>query len=347
MSSGLSSDQVVKNQIIEELGYEHGPIKLRIFPEGSNDDQIPFSEGGLTFGGKDTLYGSCDAAWYIENTEYVDVFSGKTINEKPIIALEGTDALQRGSSGNAQYQRFHHALGAVRAGIIGIYYLKPGQENMRLDLLEMAYNASKLEKGTYLITQSLSLVKNIIDLINRYGENSEELQAFLYEEVEKMHEKWLEEEFASKYSSDWNVFADRRSTIIRDDNIIKYCARNKRNFTDSSQRAGHIAVGEMYLSKYFFIDKKVNYLFLRMFEDEKIEMDTKKSTDKEWNLLRSEPNVEIKTVDDLMGLPLELKNNLIRIKDEPLKSGTPAKHLYDATVKEICEMIRNGSIKLR
>ena len=122
MSSGLSSDQIVKNQIIEELGYEHERIKLRIFPEGSNDDQIPFADGGLTFGNKDTLYGSCDAAWYIDGVSYFDEISGRTINQKPVIALEGTDALQRGSSGNAQYQRFHHALGAVREGLIGIYY---------------------------------------------------------------------------------------------------------------------------------------------------------------------------------------------------------------------------------
>jgi len=346
MSSGLSSDQIVKNQIIEELGYEHERIKLRIFPEGSNDDQIPFADGGLTFGNKDTLYGSCDAAWYIDGVSYFDEISGRTINQKPVIALEGTDALQRGSSGNAQYQRFHHALGAVREGLIGIYYLKPGNKKVRLDLFEMAYNASRLEKGTYLITQSLELVRDIINLINKYGEDSEELRLFLKERVEEMHEIWLNNEFNKKYNGDWQNFADKRSTIIQEDSVIKYCARNKRNFIDSSQRAGHIAVGEMYLSKYFFINKKVKYLFLRMFNEEKLEMDTKKLTDKEWNLLRSEENVEIKTVDDLIGLPRTLRENLIKIKDIPLKSGTRAMYLYNKTAQKICEMIKDGSIKV-
>ena len=346
MSSGLSSDRIVKNQIIQDIEYENGKIRLRIFPEGSNDDQIPFVDGGLTFGLRDTMYGSCDAVWYIEGEEYFDRASGRTIYQKPVIALEGTDALQRGSSGNAQYQRFHHALGAVREGIIGIYYLKPGNKKLRLDLYEMAYSATKLEKGTYLITQDLQVVEHIIKLINTYGESSKELKDFLEQKTKEMHDIWVKEEFNKSYKGDWQTFADNRSTIIQEDSIIKYCARNKRNFTDSSQRAGHIAVGEMYLSKYFFIDKKIKYLFLRLFNDEKIELDSKKATDKEWHLLRTEKNVEIKTVDDLIGLPQELRDNLIKIKDEPLKNGTEAMNIYKKTVQEICKMIKDGSIKV-
>ena len=68
----------------------------------------------MTFSYQKTNYGSCDLA-------YVD---SKT--EKPYLAIEGTDALNRGSSGNAQYQRFHHALGAVKNGFIGVYYLRKG-----------------------------------------------------------------------------------------------------------------------------------------------------------------------------------------------------------------------------
>ena len=105
-------------------------------------------------------------------------------------------------------------------------------------------------------------------------------------------------------------------------------------------------MSHVYLSKYFFIDKKIKYLFLRLFNDEKIELDSKKATDKEWHLLRTEKNVEIKTVDDLMGLPQELRDNLIKIKDEPLKNGTEAMNIYKKTVQEICKMIKDGSIKV-
>ena len=55
------------------------------------------------------------------------------------------------------------------------------------------------------------------------------------------------------------------STIIKKNYVIKYAGRMKRNFTDGSQRAGHIAVGEMFLTKYFFIgslnDSKHNIFF--------------------------------------------------------------------------------------
>ena len=45
MSAGLSSDQIVKNEIIEELGFNKEDVELRIFPEGSNDDQKLFQNG--------------------------------------------------------------------------------------------------------------------------------------------------------------------------------------------------------------------------------------------------------------------------------------------------------------
>ena len=344
MSSGLSSDQIIKNEIIEKLGYQNGKIRLRIFPEGSNDDQRPFVDGGLTFGENGVLYGSCDAVWYIDNKEYTDLYSKKVINKKPVIGLEGTDCLQRGSSGNAQYQRFHHALGAIRDGLIGVYYLKEGKDSVQVELYEMAYNASKYEKGTYLIIQDLSIIENILNIINKFGEESSELSDYLEQLLDKMHEKWINEKFEPKYKSSWENFAKERSTIIQEDRIIKYAGRSKRNFTDGSQRAGHIAVGEMYLSKYFFYNKRVDYLFLRMLSSERDELDTQKDQDKEWNLLRSEPNVRIRTLDEIVGISPEIKNNLIKIKDLPLKDE--ALKIFNYSKKIIDEKLRTGEYKL-
>ena len=340
MSSGLSSDQIIKNEIIEKVGTTRGNVRLRIFPEGSNDDQILFEEGGLTFGEDGIFYGSCDAVWYINNKEWIHPYNHEKLNEKPIIALEGTDALQRGSSGNAQYQRFHHALGAVRIGLIGIYYLKPGKSPIQVDLYEMAYNATIKEKGIYLIIQDLEIVNQIIDIIIKFGEESNELKEFLDNELKKMHEIWLNNKFLSQYDGDWEKFADARSTIIEDERIIKYAARSKRNFTDSSQRAGHIAVGEMYLSKYFFYDKEIDYVFLRMTKNELEELDSK--DDKEWNLLRNEENVEIKTLDDIFGLPKEIREALLSIKDKPLKGD--ALKIYKESAKKIVELIKTGKV---
>jgi hypothetical protein len=192
MSSGLSSDQIIKNQIINEVGWQIGDIELRIFPEGSNDDQIPFAKGGLTFGYNGVLYGSCDAVWYIDNKRFLDRYNNKFINQKPIIALEGTDALQRGSTGNAQYQRFHHALGAVKNGIIGIYYLKPGKDMIQYDLYGMAYFASQREKGYYLIVQNLSIVKEILELVDSFGLESQQVKNYIDNYLKFMYEQWYE-----------------------------------------------------------------------------------------------------------------------------------------------------------
>ena len=86
----LSSDEIIKREIIEKIGYEIGNLKIRIFPESSNDDQKLFEDGGLTFSYDGADYGSCDAGWF------------NTLTGAPVVALEGTDALNRRSGGNAQ-----------------------------------------------------------------------------------------------------------------------------------------------------------------------------------------------------------------------------------------------------
>ena len=45
----LSSDEIIKREIIETFGDHIGNLHLRIFPESSNDDQVLFTDGGLTF----------------------------------------------------------------------------------------------------------------------------------------------------------------------------------------------------------------------------------------------------------------------------------------------------------
>jgi len=154
----VSSDAVIKQEIVDTLGYRIGPLILRIFPESSRDDQKLFEKGGLTFRAGGSDYGSCDACWYVKHR---DRNRGEV--EEPVIAFEGTDALNRRSSGNAQYQRFHHALGAVKRGIIGIYYLRKGIHKIQEDLYGMAHFASEREKGTYLIIDDLSYLKRILE----------------------------------------------------------------------------------------------------------------------------------------------------------------------------------------
>jgi hypothetical protein len=320
-----SSDELIKREIVDFFAKQKGLPDLRIFPQTSNDDQQLFSQGGLTFGVDGTLYGSCDAAWLIPG-RWIDLYDGSKHDLRPVVALEGTDALNRGSSGNAQYQRFHHALGAVRNGVVGIYYFRSGIDKIQPDLFGMAVSASKLEKTPYLITDDLDEVKSIV-----LSAISGNLNGYLDELVSKMELKFLVS-FKKRYSSSWEKFSHDRSTIIKGDSVIKYAGRNIRNFTESSQRAGHIAVGEMYLTKYFFPDKKVDYLFPRMTNDDLKYLDGNKSTDKEWFLLRNEPNVAIRTLDELVGLDKNLRKAFISVRLDPLK-GNALKVFKDATLE--------------
>lgn len=339
----MSSDQIIKYEIIDKVNnYRDKGIICRIFPDSSDQDQELIENGGLTFSVNGIDYGSCDAGWFSKKKV------GSQVLYEPLIGLEGTDALNRGSSGDAQYQRFHHALGAVKNGNIGIYYLREGTSVLQPDLYEMAYNATINEKGSgaYLIIQDLKIVNDLLSLISEYGINSPKVETYIKAYVTKMHQYWWNEKF-SKYGYNWKTFAEKRSTILGDDYIIKYTGRMKRNFTDSSQRAGHIAVGEMYLSKYLFYGKKVYYLCPRMTQKDVEELDRTKKEDKEWSLLRNEAGVYYKTRDDIIGLPLEIKHLLSTIETAPLKNGTPAMKTYKFCLSNIVEGLKSGKYKLK
>lgn len=58
-----------------------------------------------------------------------------------------------------------------------------------------------------------------------------------------------------------------------------------------------------------------------MSREDVIELDSRKSTDKEWALLRTEPNVRIVTRDEISGLEKKLKNELFQMRDDPLKGN--------------------------
>lgn len=326
----LSSDEIIKNEIKETLGDRHGNLWLRIFPQSSNDDQKPFDKGGLTFSCDGVDYGSCDAGWYIRK-------NGETT---PYIGLEGTDALNRKSSGNAQYQRFHHALGAVKNDLIGVYYLKKGRDKIQEDLFGMAYFASQHEKGVYLVIDDLKTIRPLVE----HYDDKKIVEDCIHSILETMKEAF-EQNFNKKYNGSWDKFSERRSTIIYPDKIIKYAGRMKRNFTDSSQRAGHIAVGEMYLTKYFFYGKRILYLMPKMTKEDVKYLDEHKADDKEWYLLRHEPQVELKTMDDINGLDLNIKNELLRIKDLPLKGDTLK--VWNKCIKKIDLGLRNGTLEVK
>jgi hypothetical protein len=334
----LSADELVKQEIFDTLGSVN-KYSIRIFMQSSNKDQDLFSQGGLTFGVKGTKYGSCDAAWELP-APWVDPFDGKTYKQTPVIALEATDALNRNSTGNAQYQRFHHALGAVRGGSVGFYYLRPGIDTIRPELYGMANFASQMESGNYFVTDDLNQIRRLLE--TDFGSAAWEAEILSLSEIQqKLFDEW----FKSNYG-DWDQFATKRSTIIKDGYVIKHAGRMLRNFTDSSQRAGHIAVGEMFLTKYFFgISNYVYYLFPRMKRADFHYLDSVKSTDKEWRLLRDEPGVVLLGLDDLTGIPEHISTGMESLKEVPLK-GSAIKE-YNSLTKQLEKLITSDEVQIK
>jgi hypothetical protein len=100
----------------------------------------------------------------------------------------------------------------------------------------------------------------------------------------------------------------------------------------------------MYLTKYFFADKEVNYLFPRMTQADLKFLDGNKSTDKEWFLLRNEPNVRIRTVDEIVGLDPKLLEVFMSVRLEPLKGV--ALRTYQKAIVTLQNLFSNGDIFL-
>jgi hypothetical protein len=99
-----------------------------------------------------------------------------------------------------------------------------------------------------------------------------------------------------------------------------------------------------YLTKYLFPGKKVIYLFPRMTEQDFRELDNKKIHDKEWRLIRNEGNVFVKNIDDIIGVPVKIKNDLNEMKQTPLKGESMKK--YKLIVTELENMLKSGKAKL-
>lgn len=335
----MSKDELVKREMFNALRSDKSGFEMRIFVQSSNEDQKMFSEGGLTFGLDGVAYGSCDCA-FVRRETWADPFNKTMYDYTPIMAIEATAARSSGSSGNAQMQRFHHALGAVRNGALGVYYLRPGNLAIRPELFLMASKATELEAGTYLVTESLNSLAKILE--NTYGSRQwTEAVTKVVDDQKRKAESW----FSSTYGT-LAAFAKRRSTILTDEYVLKHAGRMSRNFTDSSQRAGHIAVGEMYLTKYLFaeLERPMYYLFPRMTEADFSELDIKKAVDKEWHLLRNESGIKLISLDSLSGVPANLANGFRRLKDTPLKGA--AIREYNSLIKQLEAMIVSNAVRL-
>jgi len=346
------SDTRVKNKLKEisraaKLKY----LTLKVFDE-SNEDQKHWTNGGLTFGPLDCRFGSNDAGWFLEKPY---VINHKKISDfSPVLLVEGSYGTEAGNTGSAQYARFSHALGAVKEGFIGVYFIpfksiyrkKDGAETtayVRYDMIYAALNASGIEKGEYLFMDAYDedLMKEFLEVLDEGNKDK------IHEMIIKI--KRIMKEFADKHNA-----GDKRSYLYTQDKIGKllmfnvvafsaYNFRTKTKYKAGRFRNGHTIVGDALITLYWH-KKEVDMIFPRFTNDDCKELD--KLNQKEWRLLRNTSGIRVITFDDLEFKDKTLKKELFDFKDTLPLLGNNLK-TKNKLAKKIKEEFSLGSIKIK
>ena len=323
---------------------------LRVFDE-SNDDQKPWQYGGLTFENGEILYGSNDAGWFLKKPYLID--NKKISDFTPVLLVEGSYGTETGNVGSAQYARFSHALGPVKEGFIGVYFIpfessyikKDGSSvraYVRYDMLYAALNASETEKGEYLFIDAYNkeLMKRFLAILDKG--DKKEIEQIIKEIKNKM------KTFADSHSS-----ADKRKYLYNNSrigkllmfNVVAFSAfnfRKKVKYKSGRFRNGHTIVGDALVTSYWH-KKPVDFIFPRFTHQDCKNLDMFKK--KEWLLLRQIKNLNIVTLDDLEFQDENLKRELYNFIDtlpllgrDLLKKGELSNKIFEG--------FRNGEIKI-
>jgi len=325
-------------------------LELRIYDE-SNEDQKHWTNDGLTFGSTELLYGSNDAGWFFRSPYFLN---DKKISEyTPIIIVEGSYGTETGNTGSAQYARFSHALGAVKEGFIGVYFVpfvsiyrkSDGSEitaRVRCEMIYAALNASEKEKGEYLFIDAYNedLLKDFLEILDRG--NHEEIQ----NKICKI--KKIMKIFADKYILDNRMVylynKDRVGKLLMF-NVVSFSSHNFRTnekYKAGRFRNGHTILGTGLINLYWH-SKPLDLVLARFTHEDCKELDNLHQ--KEWLLLRKTKDINIITLDDLEFKNNELQSNLYDFLDElPLLGGKLKKK--NLLAKSVIQGFKHGMIKV-
>jgi hypothetical protein len=325
-------------------------LNLRVFDE-SNEDQKHWTKGGLTFGGINCLYGSNDAGWFLDKPFMIN--NEKVSDFTPVLIVEGSYGTETGNTGSAQYARFSHALGAVKDGFIGVYFIpfkstyrkKDGSETtayVRYDMIYAALNASEKEKGEYLFMDAYDrdLMKDFLKVLDKG--NKEDISAFIKKIKCKM------KDFADNHNS-----GERRQYLYKNDrigkllmfNVVSFSAynfRTKEKYKAGRFRNGHTIVGDA-LINYYWHDKPFDLILGRFTRDDCNQLDKFKK--KEWLLIRKSKGINVISLDELEFEDETLKKELYDFLDTlPLLGENLLKK--NILAKKISEGFWNKKIKI-
>jgi len=354
----MSKTDTAIKRMLDGIG-DQGNLKRRRFFGSSRLDQELWSNGGLSFGINGLVYGSCDFAWYADE-QWTDPYSGLRCDKKPYLVIEGTDCLNTRSWGNAQIQRFHHALGPFLCGINAVYFLNPGTHSMRPYLPAAAYYASMNQRqrgnrGSYLVTDDINDIRDLVVTMATSGIESSEFEGKVDGILQKMIEYFNRTFRKPTFHSDWEEYLKTRAITKTPQGFwVKDLGPRKRSMTDSSVRYGHIVLGEALTTEYLLMGSGMfdpetqifYYLFPLMERSDVRDLDSILVSDKEWRLMRRAGHPwKIITLDDLEGVDQSIRRQI----DERFKIANlnTCKREWAAVKNSIREGLRSGMITIR
>lgn len=322
----------------------------KIFDE-SNEDQKHWTKGGLTFGPETCFYGSNDAGWFLKKPFIVN--NKKISDLTPVLIVEGSYGTETGNTGSAQYARFSHALGAVRDGFIGVYFIPfestyrkaDGTETtayLEYDMVYAALNASEVEKGEYLFIDAYN--KDLmIEFLKTLDEGNKDKIENIIKKIKQIMKSYADERSRGKNKK--YLYDDERVGKLLMFNVVAFSAFNFRTNTKykaGSFRNGHTILGEALTIKYWH-KKPFDLVLARFTHDDCKKLDSFKK--KEWLLLRTFKDIRIITLDDLDFKNSELKKELYDFLDElPLLGKSLLRK--NVLAGKIFEGFRHGLIKI-
>lgn len=335
--------QVSRNAQIKNL-------TLRVFDE-SNDDQVHWTKGGLTFGPDSCFFGSNDGGWFLKKPYYIE--NKKISDFTPVLIVEGSYGTETGNTGSAQYARFSHALGAVRDGFIGVYFIpfesvyrkSDGKETtayVRYDMLYAALNASEIEKGEYLFMDAYDtdFMEKFLKVLD--NGDKKQIENFILEIKQKM------KTFADKHScmeERKNLYNNSRVGKLLMFNVVAFSAfnfRTNKKYKSGRFRNGHTIIGDALVNRYLY-NKPFDLILARFTHDDCKRLDS--FDKKEWALLRTFEDIRIITLEDLEFRDKDLEKELYNFIDELplLKESLIKKNILS---KKIYSGFNDGSITI-
>lgn len=335
-------------QVLREIG-EQGKLRLRAF-FGGFQERKHWWDGGNKFG----IYGACDGVWYEEGL-WRDPITYKTCNAIPRIAIEGTYGTERGHTGSAQFQRFHHALGAVVRGIIGIYllpkmslYIHEGKTKKvpwRYEIVLGALNATEIHKTPYLIMDASSEgIQLLKELVRGVGYDNDVVVSHIIQEILERMREFAEHAFYKIYKNIDDYIERKRGFVPINDKITgKIMSQNLQSFTTSEKRAGHIVIGT-YLVNRYILNRKILLILPRLTHKDLKDLDARKHKE-EWQFLRSQKYLLIGTFDDLKFSDRNLKARVIKSWKYTTLKG-PYNSKWIRLEKEMVEAFKDGKISI-